>query len=257
MQGEGYWTYRETCICMWVTVFTFIPFSFFSGYTRRFPVWICLALFLFFFFILFDIRNNKVHTHMAHMQWLICASFFCQSATTLGSWNWQWWVGVCVSVSWATGVKLNLDGELRPPVPLGLTDRQQSDFEVALLSCTELLWNGHRATCWCTRKTSSTVWSTQEALALSQSLRANPGVTHLWVCSTTVCHLYELIKIHSVMLNSVTLVKITWKLKGTKTSLMLLFLWNWFIISMLCLYIHLLVLSQVSYIIIFVFLLTF
>lgn len=194
---------------------------------------------------------------MAHMQWLICASFFCQSATTLGSWNWQWWVGVCVSVSWATGVKLNLDGELRPPVPLGLTDRQQSDFEVALLSCTELLWNGHRATCWCTRKTSSTVWSTQEALALSQSLRANPGVTHLWVCSTTVCHLYELIKIHSVMLNSATLVEITWKLKGTKTSLMLLFLWNWFIISMLCLYTHLPVLSQVSYILIFVFLLTF
>lgn len=54
----------------------------------------------------------------------------------------------CVSVCHgATEVKLNLDVEPNHPAPLGLTDRQQSDFEVALLGCTELLQSGRPGTC--------------------------------------------------------------------------------------------------------------
>lgn len=42
------------------------------------------------------------------------------------------------------GHRLNLG-----PAPLGLTDRQQSDCEVAPLGRTERLPNRRRATCWC------------------------------------------------------------------------------------------------------------
>lgn len=134
MRGEGYWTASKGMLHLHVCVVKKkerMPDYLLQRDSLLFNFFLCLhsdslceSSCHSFFVLLFDTEiTGCTHTHTrANMQWLIATSFICQSAPSLGSGDCQFCVWV--SVSWAKEVRLNLDAELGPPAPLGLTDRQ-------------------------------------------------------------------------------------------------------------------------------------
>ena len=218
-------------------------FIFFSVYTLT--VSLCESSCHSSFVRLFDIEITKC-THTC-MQWLVAASFFCQSAPTLGSGDWQWCVCVymcvyvCVSVSWSTAVRLNLDDELRPPAPLGLTDRQ---ITVGLWSRSARLSRAatERASCHLLMLPQKNLINTPAGSVVGARSRwpsANPcrrihdpHVTHLCVSlSNCLSSLQADWNSHCDTVNSVKLKGIRQGrglLWGTKLELMMLLFLNWF-----------------------------